>query len=75
MEGVTPSHSFGGEIRRSEPAEKRGVYQLSHIYCLIEGSVSFFFLRRFQNEGFLVYLPVDTPISSMFLSRRMSVVS
>ena len=42
MEGVTPSHSFGGEIRRPEPAEKRGVYQLFHIYCLIEGSVSFF---------------------------------
>ena len=42
MEGVTPSYSFGGEIRRSEPAEKRGVYQLSHIHYLIEGSVSFF---------------------------------
>lgn len=32
MEGVTPSHSFGGEIRRSELAEKRGVYQLLHVY-------------------------------------------
>ena len=42
MEGVTPSHSFGGKICRTKPAEKRGVYQLSHIYYLIEGSVSFF---------------------------------
>jgi hypothetical protein len=31
MEGVAPSHSFGGEIRRAKPAEKRGMYQLSHI--------------------------------------------
>lgn len=31
MEGVTPSHSFGGKIRLTKPAEKRGMYQLSHI--------------------------------------------
>ena len=42
MESVTPSHSFGGKICRTKPAEKRGVYPLSPIYYLIEGSVSFF---------------------------------
>lgn len=31
MEGVTPSYSFGGKIRRTKPAEQRGMYQLSHI--------------------------------------------
>ena len=31
MEGVTPSQSFGGKIRRTNPAEPRGMYQLSHI--------------------------------------------
>lgn len=26
MEGVVPSYSFGGKVRRAKPAEKRGMY-------------------------------------------------